>query len=146
MLHQIQKNVQFANPFVVNALTALHGLYMNVYNKDEPTVYDEGRDNYISNPGRFKYSLLYEKEKLLLNHPVQMVFDSGRESFDNYLEDLYIITCNKRLIFEKEQKFEIFYDRFQKEPSRVMQCFEVREYSNAYNLWSLRHVMLKPFN
>lgn len=146
MLHQIQRNVQFANPFVVEALTRVHGLYMNVYNKDEATVYDEGRDNYISNPGKFKYNLLYEKKKLLLNRPVQMVFDSGRESFDTYLEDLFIITCDKKLVFEKEQKFEIFYDKHQTTPVRVMQCFEVREYSNAYNLWSVRHIMLKPFN
>lgn len=146
MLDKVQYAPQYANPYVVAALTRTHGLYMNVYDKDEPTDYDEGRDNYISNPGKYKYSLLYNRIKLLLNRPVQELFDSGVESFDSYMEDTYIITCDKSLVFNKLQKFEIFYDKLQKEPVRVMQCFEVKEFSNSYNQWSVRHIMLKPFN
>ena len=146
MLEKVQHNAQYANPYVIDALTRVHGLYMNVYNKDESNEYDEGRDTYISNPGKFKYNLLYAKVKLLLNRPVQELYDSGRESFDSYMEDTYIITCDKALVFEEKQKFEIFYDKTQEQPVRVMQCFEVREFSNSYNQWSVRHVMLKPFN
>lgn len=146
MLENIQKNSQYANPYVIKALTRTHGLYMNVYDKDESTVYDEGRDDYVSNPGKYKYNLRYDRIKLLLNRPVQETFDSGEESFDSFLEDTYIITCDKSLVFNKLQKFEIFYNKTQKEPVRVMQCFEVREFSNSYNQWSVRHIMLKPFN
>lgn len=146
MLEQIQHNPQYANPFVVEALTRTHGLYMNVYNKDQSNAYDEGRDTYISNAGKFKYNLLYKNVKLLLNRPVQELYDSGTESFDSYMNDTYIITCDKKLVFQEKQKFEIFYDKLQKKPVRVMQCFEVREFSNSYNQWSVRYVMLKPFN
>ena len=146
MLENIQYASQYANPYVIRALTRTHGLYMNVYDKDEPTVYDEGRDIYISNPGKYKVKPRYDRIKLLLNKPVQETFDSGEESFDSFLEDTYIITCDKSLVFNKLQKFEIFYNKTQKEPVRVMQCFEVREFSNSYNQWSVRHVMLKPFN
>ena len=88
----------------------------------------------------------YEKKKLLLNKPVQLAFDSGENSFDTYLEDLFIITCDKTLVFNKGQKFEVFYNKKDKVPQRVFQCFEVREYSNSYNQWSTRHIMLQPFN
>lgn len=146
MLYQTQFAVQHANPYVINALTKTHGLYMNVYDKAESNAYDEGRDSYISNPGKYNTKPRYEKIKLLLNDPVQEVYDSGTESFDSYINDLYIITCDKSLIFEKEQKFEVFYDKKATVPNRVLQCFEVREYSNSYNKWSVRHIMLKPFN
>lgn len=147
MLEHTQFPAQFANPYVIKALTWTHGVYMNVYDKAAPTEYDEGRDNYISNLGKYNDSTLrYKKIKLLLNRPVQEVFDSGINSFDTYLEDLYIITCDKSLVFEKEQKFEIFYTKQDTEPQRVMQCFEVREYANAFNQWTTRHIMLKPFN
>lgn len=147
MLEHIQYPAQFANPYVIKALTWTNGVYMNVYDKAASTIYDEGRDNYISNLGKFNDSTLrYNKIKLLLNKPIQEVFDSGYESFDNYLEDIYIITCDKSLVFEKEQKFDIFYKKSDTVPVRTMQCFEVREFSNAYNQWTTRHIMLRPFN
>lgn len=145
MLYETQKNAQYANPSVINALTKTHGLYMNVYDKKESNIYDEGRDNYISNVNKFDEEPRYKKIKLLLNRPVQESFDSGEESFDSYINDLYIITCDKSLVFEKEQKFEVFYDKKAEVPVRVFQCFEVREFSNAYNKHSTRHIMLKSF-
>lgn len=147
MLEHIQYPAQFANPYVIKALTWTNGVYMNVYDKAQPTIYDEGRDNYISNTSKYTDGTLrYNKIKLLLNKPIQEVFDSGAESFDTYLDDIYIITCDKSLVFEKEQKFEIFYQKKDKTPLRVMQCFEVREFSNAFNQWTTRHIMLRPFN
>ena len=146
MLHQIQFAAQHANPYVIKALTEVNGVYMNVYNKVESDAYDEGRDTYISNVNKFEDKPLYEKKKLLLNKPVQLAFDSGENSFDTYLEDLFIITCDKTLVFNKGQKFEVFYNKKDKVPQRVFQCFEVREYSNSYNQWSTRHIMLQPFN
>lgn len=146
MLYTTQWACQHANPYVINALTKVHGVYMNVYNKLESTMYDEGRDDYISNHGKFSQTPLYSKIKLLLNRPVQETYDSGNDSFDTYMEDLFIITCDKTLTFEKEQKFEVFYDKNDSKPQRVFQCFEVREFSNSHNKWSTRHIMLKPFN
>lgn len=146
MLFQTQNPAQYANPYVVKALTALHGLYMNVYAKEEMTEYDEGRDNYNSNPYHYSQTPKYEKIKLLLNKPVQELYDSGENSFDSYMEDTYIITCDKTLVFEEKQKFEIFYDKKSITPVRVMQCFEVKEFANSSNTFTTRHVMLKPFN
>mgnify|MGYP003197845604 CR=1 FL=1 len=146
MLHTIQFAVQHANPYVINALTNVHGLYMNVYDKAEKNIYDEGRDNYISNATKFSKEPRYRKKKLLLYEPVQETFDSGVESFDSYMNDTFILTCDKSLVFEKEQKFEIFYDKLAITPQRVMQCFEVREISNSHNQWSVRKIMLRPFN
>ena len=120
---------------------------MNVYNRKAMNAYDEGRDDYIANHNKYKYNLLYEHKKLLLFEPVQETFDSGETSFDSYFDNsTYIITCDKSLVFEKEQKFEIFYDESCEKIRRTLQCFAVREFSNAHNDWSLRKIMLKPFN
>ena len=146
MLHQTQYASQFANPFVIEALTRLHGVYVNVYDKEESDEYDEGRDDYVSNPYKYNVQPKYYKIKLLMNNPVQETYDSGQESFDSYMNDVYFITCNKELELSKLQKYEIFYNKCSNTPDRVMQCFEVREFSNAYNKWSVRHIMLKPFN
>lgn len=146
MLYQTQFASQFSNPFVIKALTMTHGVYVNVYDKKEGDAYDEGRDNYISNPNNFCYIPRYNKIKLLLYPPVKESYESGKDSFDTYIEDIYILTCDKTLVFNKKQKFEIFYDKFAKEPQRIFQCFEVKELSNAYNLWSIKKVMLEPFN
>lgn len=146
MLDITQYAAQFANPYVVNALTRLHGVYVNVYDKLEPTEYDEGRDNYVSNPYHFSTQPTYAKIKLLLNRPVQEVFSSGEESFDSYMNDLYFITCNKSYQFNKLQKFEVFYDKTQNSPVRTFQCFQVKEFSNAFNKWTVRHIILQPFN
>ena len=146
MLHIIQKACQYANPYVIEALTHVNGVYVDVYDKLESDTYDEGRDTYISNVLKFNKTPTYSKIKLLLNRPVQLVFGSGEDSFDNYMEDLYFITCNKSLVFKKKQKFDIFYDKKDSIPQRTMQCFEVREYSNSYNQWSTRHIVLQPFN
>lgn len=146
MLEDIQHNVQFANPYVIKALTLVHGLYMNVYDKEESNEYDEGRDTYISNANKFSTTPRYAKKKLLLYNPVQKLFDSGAQSFDSYMDEPYIITCDKSLVFQEKQKFEIFYNKNDEQPRRVMQCFEVREYSNSFNQWSIRHIMLRPFN
>lgn len=147
MLHMIQYPVQFANPYVIEALTKCHGVYVNVYNKEPETVYDEGRDSYISNAHKFNKPL-YKLTKLLFVDPVQWTYSSGEESFDNYMKTPYILTCDKKLTFEEKQKFEIFYDRKPKagdKPQRVMQCFEVKEYSNSYNKCSIRQILLQPF-
>lgn len=146
MLYQTQFAVQHANPYVINALTKVHGLYMNVYDKAQPSIYDEGRDNYASNKNKYNNEARYKKIKLLLNEPVKESFDSGEDSFDTYIKDIFILTCDKNLVFNKEQKFEVFYDKDAKTPQRVFQCFEVREISNSYNKWSVRKIMLKPFN
>lgn len=146
MLHTMQYSAQFANPYVIKALTLTHGVYVDVYDKSEPTDYDEGRDSYISNVSYFNQEPLYKRQKLLLFDPVQETFDSGAESFDSYMQDIYILTCDKKLRFEKEQKFEVFYNKKDTKPKRVFQCFEVRELSNAYNQWSIRKIMLKPYN
>ena len=146
MLYSTQYPGQFSNPYVIKALTWTHGLYMNVYDKADTSAYDEGRDSYISNPYNYEVEPLYKMKKLLLIEPVQETYDSGEESFDSYLNDTYIITCDKTLRFEKEQKFEIFYEKKATSPSRILQCFEVREVSSAYNQWSIRKIMLKPFN
>lgn len=146
MLDVTQKAAQYANPFVVKALTKLHGVYVNVYNKIESDLYDEGRDNYISNPYNYEDTPTYSKIQLLLNKPVQYTFSSGEESFDSYMEDLFFITCEKKYQFDKLQKFEVFYNKNQKTPVRTFQCFEVREYSNSYNSWTVRHLLLKSFN
>jgi hypothetical protein len=146
MLETIQFAVQHANPYVIEALTKVHGVYMNVYDKKAPNTYDEGRDNYISNTGKYDIEPTYKRAKLLLYDPVQETFGSGRESFDTYINDIYILTCSRKYNFKKEQKFEIFYNRKAKVPQRVMQCFEVKEISNSFNEWSIRKVMLKPFN
>lgn len=146
MLHQTQFASQFSNPFVIKALTLVHGVYVNVYDKLESTDYDEGRDNYISNPNNFSLTPRYKKIKLLLYPPVKETYDSGRDSFDSFMTDVYILTCDKSLVFNEKQKFEIFYDKCAKEPQRVFQCFEVKELSNAYNQWSIRKIMLEPFN
>ena len=146
MLYTTQRASQFSNPYVIKALTFTHGVYMNVYNKAESTEYDEGRDTYISNPYNYNVEPLYKKKKFLLFDPVQETFDSGESSFDSWLKDTYVLTCDKSLKFEKEQKFEVFYDKRSTKPNRVFQCFEVRELSNSYNQWSIRKIMLKPFN
>lgn len=151
MLYITQEAAQHANPYVVEALTKTHGLYMNVYDKQQSDEYDEGRDTYISNHGKYNSEPTYKMVKLLLNRPVQELYGSGEESFDTYMDETFIITTDRNLVFDKEQKFEIFYDKAKQfrpepKPARVMQCFEVREYSNSHNQWSIRHVMLKPFN
>lgn len=146
MLEQVQFACQHANPFVIKALTQVHGVYMNVYNKSEGNLYDEGRDDYISNPSYFNEEPIYSKIKLLLNRPVQETFDSGETSFDSYMEDLFILTCDKTLVFDKKQKFEVFYRKTDKEPVRVFQSFEVKELSNAFNQWSIRKILLEPYN
>jgi len=146
MLEITQKNAQFANPFIIDSLTKLHGVYVDVYDKRQMNEYDEGRDDYISNSSYYNQTPTYSKIKLLLNKPVQETYDSGEESFDSYMQDLYFITCDKSLVFDKKQKFEIFYNKTDETPQRVFQCFEVREFSNSFNLWSTRFIMLKPFN
>ena len=146
MLEQIQHAVQHANPYVVRALTQVHGVYVNVYNKDEPDEYDEGRDTYISNPYKFNDEPIYSKIKLFLYDPIQFNYDSGDTSFDSYMKDIYILTCDKRFQFYEKQKFEVFYRKRDKEPQRVFQSFEVKELSNAYNQWSIRKIFLQPFN
>lgn len=138
--------MQHANPYIIKALTDVNGVYMDVYDKESSNEYDEGRDTYISNVNKYSKKPRYSKKKLLLNKPVQMQFDSGVDSFDTYLEDLYIITCDKTLVFNAGQKFDVFYDKKDSKPQRTFQCYEVRELSNSYNQWSLRHVLLKPFN
>ena len=79
MLQDTQYAMQYSNPYVIKALTETHGVYVNVYNKLAGTIYDEGRDNYISNESN-KFSLLSSKKKLLLYDPVQGVqWGSGRD-------------------------------------------------------------------
>ena len=146
MLHNIQFAVQHVNPYIIKALTDVHGVYVNVYDKLEMTEYDEGRDSYISNSFSFNDEPTYSKIKLLLNVPVQETYDSGEDSFYTYMQDIYFLTCDKKFVFNKEQKFEVFYDKKDSKPQRVFQSFEVKEISNSYNQWSVRKIMLKTFN
>jgi hypothetical protein len=149
-LESIQNIVQNANPYTIDMLTRVHGIYVSVYNKDDATNYDEGRDIYASNANKFKFNPLYIKKKLYVYDPIQEAYSSGQsaqgETFDSYIEDCFILTTDKKLQFKEEQKFELYYSKKSKIPNRVMQCFEIKEISSVKNSKSIRKVMLKPFN